>query len=130
MLNKIQLIGNVGKDPEVKDLQGGNKLCNITLATTEKWKDKSSGEMQSKTEWHNLVAFGNVVKVFENYVKKGSKIYVEGKLTTEQWDDKDGNKRYTTKIIVNQLILLDKKPTEQKSSENNPDNEVDDLPFG
>lgn len=104
-VNKATLIGNVGKDPEVKFLPSGSAVANFTLATSERFKDKS-GEFQERTEWHNLVAYQRLAEIVRDYVKKGSKLYVEGRIQTRSWDDKDGQKKYKTEIVVNDLVLL------------------------
>jgi single-strand DNA-binding protein len=111
-VNKVILIGNLGKDPEVRRLNSGDQVVNFTLATSENWRDKNSGERKEKTEWHNVVIFNeNLGKVVEQYCKKGSKVYVEGQLQTRKWQDKDGNDRYTTEIVLQrfrgELTLLD-----------------------
>jgi len=122
MLNKVQLIGNVGKDPETRTFQNGGKVCNFTLATSENWKSKD-GERQTKTEWHNIAIFNEHIRhIAESYVTKGSKIYLEGQLSTRQWE-KDGETRYTTEVVLKQfngeLKLLDSKG-EQSISKGNP----------
>jgi single-strand DNA-binding protein len=105
-VNKVILLGNVGKDPEFKMLPSGQGVANFSIATTENYKDKS-GERQEKTEWHNLVAYARVAEIIRDYVKKGSKLYVEGRLTTRSWDDKDsGKKVYRTEIVISDLSLL------------------------
>ncbi len=104
-INKATLIGNVGKDPEVKFLPSGTAVANFTLATSERFKDKG-GEFQERTEWHNLVAFQRLAEIVRDYVKKGSKLYVEGRIQTRSWDDKDNQKHYKTEIVVNDLVLL------------------------
>jgi single-strand DNA-binding protein len=105
-VNKVILLGNVGKDPEIRSTQGGMQVAKFTLATTEGVKDQS-GKWNDKTEWHSLVAFGRTAEIIRDYVKKGSQIYVEGKLSTSSWDDKEsGQKKYRTEILVNDLQLL------------------------
>jgi single-strand DNA-binding protein len=105
-VNKVILLGNVGKDPEVKFLPSGLPVANLTLATSERFKDKS-GEWQDRTEWHNLTAYQRTAEIVRDYVKKGSKIYVEGRIQTRSWDDQaSGQKRYRTEIIVGDLVLL------------------------
>ncbi|HET7348111.1 MAG TPA: single-stranded DNA-binding protein [Acidobacteriaceae bacterium] len=105
-VNKAILVGNVGKDPEVKFLPSGSPVANFTLATSERFKDKS-GEFQERTEWHNIVAYQRTAEIIRDYVKKGSKLYVEGRIQTRSYDDKNtGQKRYFTEIIVNDLVLL------------------------
>ncbi len=100
-VNKVILVGNLGKDPEVRRLNSGDQVVNFTLATSENWRDKNSGERKEKTEWHNVVIFNeNLGKVVEQYCKKGSKVYVEGQLQTRKWQDKDGNDRYTTEVVL------------------------------
>ena len=111
-VNKVILIGNLGKDPDVRRLNSGDQVVSFTLATSETWRDKNSGERKEKTEWHNVVIFNeNLGKVVEQYCKKGSKVYVEGQLQTRKWQDKDGNDRYTTEVVLQrfrgELTLLD-----------------------
>jgi len=105
-INKVILIGNAGGDPEVNYLES-NGVCvaNISIATTETWKNKD-GEKQSKTEWHRVVFFRKLAEIVEKYVQKGHKIYVEGKLQTRKWDDKDGNKHYTTEVVADRMVML------------------------
>ncbi len=106
-VNKAILVGNVGKDPETKFLPSGSAVTNFSLATSERFKDKS-GEVQERTEWHNLVAYARLAEIVRDYVKKGSKLYVEGRITTRNWDDKEhpGRKVYRTEVVVNDLVLL------------------------
>jgi single-strand DNA-binding protein len=99
-VNKVILLGNLGKDPEIKYMPNGNAVANITLATSETWNDKSSGEKQEKTEWHRVVFFGKLAEIVGQYLKKGSKIYVEGKLQTRKWQGQDGQDKYTTEVVV------------------------------
>jgi single-strand DNA-binding protein len=105
-VNKVTLLGNVGKDPEIRSTAGGTMVANLTLATSDRQKD-AQGNWQDRTEWHNLVAFTRTAEIVRDYVKKGSKLYIEGKIQTRSWDDKEsGQKRYRTEIIVNELVLL------------------------
>ena len=104
-VNKVILVGRLGKDPETRYMTNGEAVTNATLATSENWKDKS-GEKQEKTEWHNLVFYRRLAEVDGEYLKKGSQIYVEGKITTDKWQDKEGKDRYTTKIVVNEMQML------------------------
>lgn len=105
-VNKVILLGNVGKDPEVKFLPSGLPVANLTLATSDRFKDKA-GEWQDRTEWHNLTAYQRVAEIIRDYVKKGSKLYVEGRIQTRSWDDQaSGQKKYRTEIIVNDIVLL------------------------
>lgn len=100
-VNKVILVGNVGNDPEVRTFGNGGKVANLSLATSENWRDKQSGERREKTEWHRVAIFGEgLVGVVERYVKKGSKLYIEGKLQTRKWQDRDGNDKYTTEIVL------------------------------
>ena len=108
-LNRATFIGNLGKDPEMRHLPDGRAVANTSLATTERWKDKTSGEKQEKTEWHNLVFFGKSAEIAGQYLKKGSKIYVEGRLQTRKWQDKEGSDRYTTEIVVSDFQMLDRR---------------------
>ena len=105
-VNKVTLLGNLGKDPEVKFLPSGSAVANFSIATTDRHKDKA-GEWQDRTEWHNVVAYARTAEIIRDYVKKGNKIYVEGRLTTRSWDDKDtGKKVYRTEIVINDVTLL------------------------
>jgi single-strand DNA-binding protein len=106
-VNKVILIGNLGKDPEMKSFPNGDAFCNLTLATSDSWTDKTSGEKKEKTEWHNLVFTRRLAEIAGQYLKKGSKIYVEGSLRTRKWQDKDGHDRYTTEVQVNDMQMLD-----------------------
>lgn len=99
-INKVILVGNLGKDPEVKYMPSGDAVANITLATSETWNDKSSGEKKEKTEWHRVVFFGKLAEIVGQYLKKGSKVYIEGKLQTRKWQGQDGQDRYTTEVVV------------------------------
>ena len=105
--NKVQLIGNLGNDPEIITLDSGQKLAKFSLATNEYYKD-ADGQKQTKTEWHNLVAWNKTAELIESYVTKGKEIAIEGKLTNRSWDDKEGNKRYTTEVVVNELLMFSK----------------------
>lgn len=112
MLNKVMLIGNLGKDPEVRHTQSGDPVANLTVATSEKWKDKQ-GERQEKTEWHRVVLFGKLAEIAEKYLFKGSKVYIEGQLQTRKWVAQDGTEKYTTEVKVagfgGELKMLDSK---------------------
>ena len=100
-LNKVMLIGNLGKDPEVRTFQNGGKVCNFSLATSESWKDRNSGERQERTEWHNVAIFNEgLACVAERFLKKGSKVYIEGQLQTRKWQDQNGQDRYTTEVVL------------------------------
>ena len=114
-VNKVILIGNLGADPEIKSFQNGGRIANIRIATSENWKDRMTGERKERTEWHNVVINGDgLVGVVERYLKKGSKVYVEGSLRTRKWQDRDGNDRYTTEVVIagmgGALTMLDGAP--------------------
>jgi len=148
-INKVILIGHLGRDPEVRRMNSGDSVVSFSLATTESWKDKQSGERRDKTEWHNIVIFNEALgKVAEAYCKKGSKVYLEGQLQTRKYTDKDGNERQTTEIVLQrfrgELTLLDSKPSgdgerqerepagrtyAMRKSETPRDAIDDDLPF-
>ncbi len=106
-INKVILIGNLGGDPEVRYMPNGGAVANVTLATSESWKDKQTGEQQERTEWHRVVFYRRLAEIVGEYLKKGSKIYVEGRLQTRKWQDRDGNDRYTTEIVANEMQMLD-----------------------
>jgi single-strand DNA-binding protein len=113
-VNKVTLVGNLGKDPEVRKMQSGDSVVNFTLATSDTWRDKNTGERKEKTEWHNVVVFNEgIAKVAEQYLKKGMKVYVEGALQTRKWQDQSGQDRYTTEIVLQkyrgELQMLDSK---------------------
>lgn len=105
-VNKVILVGNLGRDPEVRYSPNGQAVANVTLATSESWKDKTSGEKQERTEWHRIVFFGRLAEIAGEYLKKGAQIYVEGRLQTRKWQDKDGHERYTTEIVANDMQML------------------------
>ena len=123
-VNKTILLGNLGRDPEIRSMQSGAKMASFSIATSKRWKDRNTQEQKEKTSWHNIVVFGDgLVDIVEKYVKKGSKIYVEGELQTRKWQDKDGNDRYTTEVILQgyncNLTLLDSRNSSQSIGENN-----------
>lgn len=105
-VNKVTLIGNLGADPEVRYTNNGNAVANIRLATAESWRDKESGETQERTEWHRVVFFSRLAEIVGEYLKKGSQVYIEGSIRTNKWQDRDGNDRYTTEIIANEMQML------------------------
>jgi len=105
--NKVQLIGRLGQDPEIISFQDGNKMAKFSMATDDSYKDKNGNKVE-RAHWHNVIVKGGLVKVVENYVNKGQEIAIEGKLTNRSWDDKDGNKRYITEIVCNELLMLSK----------------------
>jgi single-strand DNA-binding protein len=108
-INKVILIGNLGQDPETKSLPSGSAVTNIRLATTEGWKDKQTGEKKEATEWHSVVFFDRMAEIAGQYLKKGSKVYIEGSLRTRKWQDKNGNDRYTTEVRATDMQMLDSK---------------------
>ncbi|MBM4222375.1 MAG: single-stranded DNA-binding protein [Gammaproteobacteria bacterium] len=116
-INKVIIVGNLGSDPEVRYLASGDPVANISIATSESWKDKQSGTTQERTEWHRVVIYGKMADIASKYMRKGSKVYIEGSLRTRKWQDKNGQERYTTEIICNDLQLLDSKggPGDQHS---------------
>lgn len=114
-LNKVIIIGNLGKDPETRYAPSGDAICNITIATSEQWKDKQSGEKKEATEWHRVVMFQRLAEIAAQYLTKGSQVYIEGKLTTRKWQDKDGQDRYTTEIRATELKMLGGKSEESAS---------------
>jgi single-strand DNA-binding protein len=148
-VNKVILVGNLGKDPETRHLTNGNAVCNLTLATSESWTDKATGEKKEKTEWHRVVIFNpGLAKVAQEYLKKGSKVYIEGQLATRKWTDSSGVEKYTTEIVLNQfrgeLVMVgDKaggddgesapakaeKPAAQTTAWNKPADLDDTIPF-
>ena len=121
-VNKVILVGNLGQDPEIRATQNGKEIANFSLATSESWKDKATGEKKENTQWHRVVVFNeNLVNVVKNYVKKGSKIYVEGQLQTRKWTDKDGVEKYSTEVVLQNfggtIVMLDSKKDAQPIDE-------------
>jgi len=123
-INKVILVGNLGQDPEVKYMPSGDAVANITVATSDSWTDKSSGEKREKTEWHRVVFFGKLAEIVGQYLKKGSKVYVEGQLQTRKWQGQDGQDRYTTEIVVRgfngTMQMLDNRSGGSSAYNNNP----------
>ena len=115
-INKVILIGNVGQDPETKYTQDQKAITNISLATSESWKDKNTGEQQERTEWHRVVFFNRLAEIAGEYLKKGSKVYVEGSIRTRKWQDKDGADRWTTEIVAKEMQMLGGETTTQAES--------------
>ncbi|MGD8908201.1 MAG: single-stranded DNA-binding protein [Chromatiales bacterium] len=145
-INKVILIGNLGRDPETRYMPSGGAVTNVTLATSESWKDKNTGEQQERTEWHRVVFFNRLGEIAGEYLKKGSKVYVEGSLRTRKWQGQDGQDRYTTEIVANEMQMLDSRggttafdaPQSQGAPRSQPspapasvpDNDFDDdIPF-
>ena len=152
-VNKVILVGNVGNDPEVRYMPNGNAVANVSVATSDSWKDKNTGDQQERTEWHRVVFFNRLAEIVEQYIKKGSKLYLEGRLQTRSWEQ-DGVKRYSTEIVASEMQMLDSRgsagsaqdfggptsasgPSSQKPGEapeptappSNFDNFDDDIPF-
>lgn len=119
-VNKVIILGNVGRDPEVRYTPNGAAICNASIATTRNWKNKDSGERQEETEWHRVVFFDRLAEVAGEYIKKGSPVYVEGRLKTRKWTDKDGAEKYTTEIMAESLQLLGGKPAQEGKKEEPP----------
>ena len=109
-VNKVILIGNLGRDPETRYMPNGEAVANITVATTDTWKDKTSGEKQEKTEWHRVTFYRRLAEIVGEYLRKGSQVYIEGRLETRKWQDKEGKDRYTTEIKANEMQMLGSKP--------------------
>ena len=141
-VNKVILVGNLGQKPEMRYTATQTAVANLSIATTESWKDKESGENRDKTEWHRVVFFGNLAEIAERYLDKGSSVYVEGKIQTRKWQDKDGNDRYTTEVLGNQLTMLGSRSSSDSSNQTDnssntpfPDDDSgeglsdDDIPF-
>lgn len=137
MLNQIQIIGRVGKDPEVRYLTNGDAVVGLSIATTESWKDKQTGERKENTEWHKVNFFGKLAEIVGEYAQKGTLMYVQGKLKTRKWTDKDGNDKYSTEIFAETMKLLSSKSNHQpENSQSKPassksgfDDMNDDIPF-
>ena len=122
-VNKVILVGNLGQKPEIRYTQTDSAVANLSLATSESWKDKETGEQREKTEWHRIVYFGKLAEIAEQYLDKGSKVYVEGKLQTRKWQDKEtGADRYTTEIVGNELTMLDSKNSSSMNEMNESQN--------
>lgn len=109
-INKVILIGHLGADPETRYMPSGSAVTNLRVATTEQWRDKNTGDQQERTEWHNIAMFSRLAEIAAEYLRKGSQVYIEGKLRTRKWQDKDGNDRYTTEIVANEMQMLGGRP--------------------
>tara|TARA_B100000963_G_scaffold29436_1_gene21841 strand:- start:1308 stop:1727 length:420 start_codon:yes stop_codon:yes gene_type:complete len=135
-VNKVFIIGNLGSDPEIKYTKAGDPVANLSIATSESWKDKNSGDLQEKVEWHRVVMFSRLAEIAEQYLKKGSKVFVEGKLQTRKWQDQEGKDRYTTEVVAKEMTMLDSRSSNQ-AQEDSPKVENDkpksdfeeDIPF-
>ena len=128
-INKAIIVGNLGDDPKTSVLPQGGAVANFSVATSESWKDKNTGQMQERTEWHRVVMFNRLAEVAGEYLSKGSKVYVEGKIQTRKWKDQAGQDRYTTEIVGNQMQMLDSKDAKPQSQPQQAEELDDDLPF-
>lgn len=143
-VNKVILVGNLGQAPEIKYLPSGAAVCNISIATAEAWRDKQTGEKQERTEWHRVVMFARLAEIAGEYLRKGAQVYLEGRLQTRKWQDKDGHDRYSTEIVANELQMLGSRPgghsdgqddtrptrrTTQPIAAKDLDTDDDDIPF-
>lgn len=133
-VNKVILIGNLGNDPEIKRTQDGRPIANLSIATSDSWRDKTTGERKEKTEWHRVVIFSEgICKVVEQYLKKGSKVYIEGQLQTRKWQDKEGKDRYSTEVVLQNfgatLTMLDGPKGDSRDPAPAPQRETEDIPF-
>jgi single-strand DNA-binding protein len=126
-VNKVILLGRLGQDPELKHTPSGMSVCNFSLATSENWKDKQSGQKQEKTEWHRIVAWGKQAELCHQYLAKGRQVYVEGKLQTRSWDDKTGQKRYTTEILVSSIQFVSGSAGSDSANQSFPQDHQDNL---
>lgn len=131
-VNKVILVGRLGKEPETRQMPGGGSVCNFSLATSENWKDKQTGEAKGKTEWHRVVIFGKLGDIAGQYLKKGSEVYIEGKLQTRKWTDKEGKDQYTTEIVASEMQMLGGRDTSGQLAASAPQPAAfhdDDIPF-
>ncbi len=141
-VNKVILVGNLGQKPEMRYTATQTAVANLSIATTESWKDKESGENRDKTEWHRVVFFGNLAEIAEKYLDKGSSVYIEGKIQTRKWQDKEGKDRWTTEVLGNQLTMLGSRNTSESPAQSNDSSSTpfpeddsgpgltdDDIPF-
>ena len=133
-INKVILVGNLGQDPETRNMPSGGAVTNISVATSEQWKDKQTGEQKERTEWHKVAFFGRLAEIAAEYLSKGSQVFVEGKLRTRKWQDRDGNDRWTTEVIADELQMLGGRAKQgekqaQGSEVKSLDDEYDDIPF-
>lgn len=141
-LNKVMIIGNLGNDPDIRSMQSGDEVCNLSIATSDGWTDKSTGERKERTQWHKVVIFNSgLVKVAKSYLKKGSKVYIEGQIETRKWTDKDGRDQYTTEIVLRpfrgEIIMLDGRSGHSSEDSTDSyqapttshDDMADDIPF-
>ena len=142
-INKVIVVGNLGADPDTRYMPSGGAVTNLSVATSESWKDKQTGEQKERTEWHKVAMFGRLAEIAAEYLRKGSQVYIEGKLRTRKWQDRDGNDRYTTEIIADEMQMLggrgggggsapmrdDSGPSSAPPPQSSPDDFDDDIPF-
>ncbi len=141
-INKVIVVGNLGQDPDTRYMPSGSAVTNITVATNESWKDKQTGEQKDRTEWHKVAMFGRLAEIAAEYLRKGSQVYIEGKLRTRKWQDKQGNDRYTTEIVADEMQMLggrggagggapmsDDRPPPSPPPQGSSDDFDDDIPF-
>ena len=139
-VNKVILVGNLGQDPDTRYMPSGSAVTNVTVATNESWKDKQTGEQKDRTEWHKVAMFGRLAEIAAEYLRKGSQVYVEGRLQTRKWQDKDGKDRYTTEIVASEMQMLggrggggapmrNDNPPQSPPPQNSSDDFDDDIPF-
>ena len=131
-VNKVIIMGNLGKDPEIRNFPNGGRVCNFSVATSESWRDKNSGEKQERTQWHNISILSDpLVKIAERFLKKGSKVYLEGQLETRKWQDNSGSDRYSTEIVLRpykgEITLIDNKADSNMSNEPISNNQMDEI---
>ncbi len=119
-INKVIIVGNLGNDPEMRYMPNGNAVTNISVATSETWNDKQTGQQQERTEWHRVVAFGKLAELMGQYLKKGSQVYIEGRLQTRKWQDNNGQDRYTTEILADQMQMLGGRPSDSADFQSPP----------
>lgn len=128
-LNKVMLIGNLGQEPEIRYTSGGDAVTSISLATTDEWRDKASGEKRQSTEWHKVVFYRKLAEIAGKHLNKGSQVYIEGRIKTKKWTDKDGQERYTTQIEATELKMLGKRERDQSQAQPSSPDLDDDIPF-
>ena len=128
-INKVILIGNLGQDPESRAMPSGKAVTNLRIATSETWRDKQSGEMKEQTEWHSVVMYDRLAEIAKDYLRKGSKVYIEGRLRTRKWQDKNGQDRYTTEVVVDRFEFGAKSSKDAgRTQESDPQSQSDDMP--
>lgn len=126
-VNKVILVGNLGKDPEIRFMPSGGAVANFSIATSETWKDKNTGQPQERTEWHKIAAFNRLAEISGEYLKKGSKVYVEGSLRTRKWQDQQGKDQFTTEIVITELQMLDSRGSHELKREESANKVIPDL---